>query len=162
MAIKLETKNASPSAVCALEIKSAGDGSSVVLSTEEIREPVELGGKTEWQTSKIRCKQLVTFIGADGSPTSLEGSVLESEAIEIAAAHKVVVQATISNELKAAYAAGRVSKAYTSFELVRVVEVWDTAKNCLWRAKDAAPGVAPKVGGPVMDDSGKFSRPSAA
>lgn len=161
--IKLETKNASPSAVCFLELKSAGDASSVVLSTEEIREPVDLGGgKQEWQTSKIRCKQLVTFIGADGSPTSLEGSVLESEAIQIAAAHKVVLQVEVSNELKAAYAAGRVSKAYTSLELVRVVEVWDTPRNCLWKAEKATAG-APRAGStaPEMGADGKIVRPAA-
>lgn len=157
MAIKLETKNAAPSAVSFLEIKSAGDASSVILSTEEVREAVEIGGKTEWQVSKIKRKQLLTFIGADGSPTSLEGSVLEAEAVEIAAAHKVVVQVQVSNELKAAYQAGRVSKAYTSLELVRVVEVWDTPKNRLWSAEKHAAG-APKAGSPVMGDDGKITR----
>jgi hypothetical protein len=162
MAIKLETKNAAPSAVSTLEIKSALDASSVVLGTEEVREAVEVGGKTEWLTSKLKVKQFLSFIGADGTPCSLEGTVLESEAVEITAAHKVVIQVQIANELKAAYQAGRVSKGYTSLELVKVVEVWDTPKNCLWRAKDAAPGVAAKVGGPVMDDSGKITRQAAA
>ena len=162
MAIKLETKSAAPSAVSTIEIKSAGEASSVVLGTEEIREAVEVGGKTDWITSKIRVKQFLSFIGADGIPCTLEGTVLESEAVEITAAHKVVIQVAIANELKAAYQAGRVSKGYTSLELVRVVEVWGTPKNCLWRANAAAPGVAPKVSGPSMDDSGGFSRPAAA
>ncbi len=162
MAIKLETKNAAPSAVSTLEIKSAGDASSIVLGTEEVREAVEVGGKTDWITSKLKVKQFLSFIGADGTPCTLEGTVLESEAVEITAAHKVVIQVQIANELKAAYQAGRVSKGYTSLELVKVVEVWDTPRNCLWKAEKAAPGVAPKVGGPVMDDSGKITRPVAA
>ena len=161
MAFKLETKGAAPSAVSSLTIQSAGDASSVVLSTEEIREAVEVGGKTEWITSKLKVKQHLTFIGADGVACSLEGVVLDAEAVEISAAHKVVVQIQIANELKAAYQAGRVSKGYTSLELVKVVEVWDTPKNCLWRAKDAAPGVSTKPGAPVMDDSGKISRSAA-
>lgn len=161
MAIKLETKAASPSAVSQLEIKSAGDASSVVLASEEVREPIEIGGKTEWTVSKLKRKQLLTFIGADGTPCSLEGTVLDSEAIEISAAHKVVVQIQISNELKATYEKGRVSKGYTALELVKVVEVWDTPKNCLWRAPVAAPGVAPKSGGVAMDDNGRIVRPAA-
>ncbi len=157
--IKLETKSAAPSAVSTIEIKSAGSASSVILSTEEIREPVNINGKDEWQVSKTRRKQILTFIGADGTPCSLEGGVFEHEAIEIAAAHKVVAQVQISNELKAAYQAGRVSKAYTALELVRVTEVWDTPKNCLWRAKDAENAAATP---PTMDESGKIQRPAAA
>jgi len=162
MAIKLETKSAAPSAVSTLEIKSAGEASSVVLGTEEVREAVEVGGKTDWITSKLKVKQFLSFIGADGTPCTLEGTVLEAEAVEIAAAHKVVIQVTIANELKAAYQAGRVSKGYTSLELVKVVEVWDTPKNCLWRADKPVAGVAPKAGGPSMDESGRIQRPAAA
>lgn len=161
MAHKLETKQAAPSVVASLVIQSAGDASSVILKTEEIREPIEVGGKTDWVVSKLKLKQICTFIGADGEPCSLEGSILESDCVEISAAHKVVVQIQIANELKAAYAAGKVSKGYTSLDLVKVVEVWDTPKNCLWRAPVAVAGAAVKAGGPVMDDSGKIVRPAA-
>lgn len=154
MAIKLETKSAAPSAVSSLTIQSAGDAALIILATEEVREPVEVNGKTEWMESKLKRRQLCTFIGADGNACSLEGTVLETDSVEIAAAHKVVVQIQIANELKAAYQAGRVSKGYTSLELVRVVEVWDTPKNCLWRAKDAISSATGKTFDPV---TGKVS-----
>lgn len=131
--IKLETQNQSPSATTLLEIKSAGVGTSVILST------ADAGGfvNEKWVNALLGKKQqILTFIGADGAPCSLEGVVLEEYAVEIAAAFKVVVQVDLSNELTTAAAVGRKSKAYTRLELVRVVEVWDSPTKCLWRAKD--------------------------
>jgi hypothetical protein len=159
MAIKLETKSTAPSAVSTLEIKSAGDASSLVLGTEEVREAVNVNGKDEWHTSKLKVKQFLSFIGSDGTPVCLEGVVLDSEAVEISAACKVVIQVQISNELKATYEKGRVSKGYMALELVRVVEVWDTPKNCLWRAPSTVSKPAANV--VSMDENGKIVRPAA-
>lgn len=136
--LKLETKNAAPSALAKLEIMSSGDVASVVLATEEVRK--EVNG--QWVTDPVHRLQVLTFIGPDGQPCSIEGRILDSECVEIASAHKVVVQVQVANELKATFTAGRVSKGYTSLSLVRVVEVWDSPKNCLWRAKDSASGAA--------------------
>lgn len=146
---KLETKNAALAALAKLEIGSLGSVASVVLATEEVRK--EVNG--QWQTDTVYRQQVMSFIGADGSPCTIEGRVLESECVEIPAAFKVVVQVNVSNELKGAFAAGRVSKAYTALNLVRVLEVWDTPKNCLWRAKDV-----PQTSGVAMDDAGKITR----
>lgn len=157
--IKLETKNAAPSALATIELKSAGDAASVILTTEEVREPVQVNGRDEWQVSKLYRLQILTFIGADGTPCSIEGKVLETEAVEIPAAHKVVVQVQVANELKAAREAGRVSKAYTSLQLAKVVEVWDTARNCLWRAKDSVAGASARTVDLAQD---KIPRPAAA
>lgn len=133
--IKIETKATLPSAVVALEIRSQGDTPSICLTSEEVREQV---GQA-WQASESKRKQILTFIGADSSPCSLEGVVDEHHVVEVAAAYKIVLEVKVTNELKAAYQAGRVSKAYTSLEVSRVVEVWETASKCVWRA--AKPGV---------------------
>lgn len=146
MAIKLETKSVSPSAVATLDIRSHGEGTSVILASEEHKEFMPgPSGKDEFQVNKLKRKQLCTFIGADGSAVTLEGVLPESDCVEIAAAHKVVVQIKIANELKGAFAAGKVSKGYTALDLVRVVEVWDSPKNCLWKAKDGISANPTKV-----------------
>lgn len=154
MAIKLQTKQAAPSVFATLNLISKGEGASVVLRTEEVNEATEVSGKTEWVTSKLYLKQFCTFIGDDGEPVTLDGKVLESDCVEISAAHRVVAQIKIGNELKGAFAAGRVSKAYTALELVRVVEVWDTPKNCLWRASN---GITAAVGKEFDPSTGKVS-----
>lgn len=156
--IKLETKNAAPSALATLAIQSFGEHANVILATEEIREPINVNGKDEWQVSRLSRLQVLTFVGADGVPCSIEGKVLEADAVEIPAAHKVVVQVQVANELKAAYQAGRVSKAYTSLQLAKVVEVWDTAKNCLWRAKDGVSQAPVKTADLSQD---RVARPAA-
>jgi len=161
MAQKLETKQSAPSAVSTLEIKSSGDASSIVLTTEEHKAFINVNGKDEYQVDKLKRKQICTFIGADGIACTLDGVILDIDCVEISAAYKVVAQVMIANELKQAFAAGKVSKGYMSLELVKVVEVWDTPKNCLWRAKDGAPGAVTKPGAVSMDDSGKLVRPAA-
>ncbi|MDF9828664.1 hypothetical protein M2447_002792 [Ereboglobus sp. PH5-10] len=154
MAVKLTTNNKMPSAVSALELRSAGNVPSIQLQAEDVREQVD----NQWVTSTVKKKQLITFIGADGSPCALEGTVAESEAVEIEAAYKIVVQIKVANELKAAFQAGRVSRAYTSLEVVRVTEVWDSPKNCLWKAKDDVPaGTSVNT----MDESGRIIRKAA-
>jgi hypothetical protein len=153
--IKLESKNQMPSAVAALELKSSGDTASISLATEEIREQVN----GEWVTSTTKRKQIVTFIGNDGTPCMLEGIVAEAEVVEVGAAWKIVLQVTVVNELKAAFQAGRKSQAYTALGVTRVVEVWDTPRNCLWKA---ATGISRASGSVAeMDDSGKIVRKAA-
>lgn len=150
--IKLETSNLAPSAVATIEIRSAGVGTSVILST------ANAGGfvNEKWVNELLGKKQqILTFIGADGAPCSLEGVVQETDAVEIAAAYKVVVQVDLANELTTASAAGRKSKGYTRLDLVRVVEVWDSVTKCLWKAKDDHA----KANGTTVDmSSGKLSR----
>lgn len=136
--IKLESKNLMPSSVAVLTIQSAGDVAGVSLSTEEVRE--QDAQSQQWSVSKTKRKQIITFIGSDGQPCSVEGTVYENEAIEIPGAYKILVEVRVSVELKAAYQAGRVSKAYTSLEVVRVVEVWADAKKALWTAAAAVNG----------------------
>lgn len=152
MAVKLTTQNKMPSAVSALEIRSAGNVPSIRLQVEDVREQVN----GEWVNSTLKKKQLITFIGADGAPCALEGTVAEADAVEIEAAWKIIVQVQVANELKAAFQAGRVSRAYTSLEVARVVEVWDSPKGCLWRAKDGGFDAAPV--GNVMDENGKIRK----
>jgi hypothetical protein len=150
--IKLESKTSLPSAVAVLELKSHTETPSVSLSTEDFRAPDAQGN---WGVSATHRTQVITFIGADGQPCSIQGKVAEDAAIEISGAFKVVVEITVANELKAAYSAGRVSKAYTSLEIVRVTEVWESEKKCLWRAKDAG-SQAPN--GPTLGADGKIVR----
>jgi len=152
---KLETRSVTPSAVSLLQIQSSGDASTVVLSTEDA------GGFVgeKWQNSiPGKRKQQVTFIGADGQALSLEGVVEDEFAVEIRAAHKVVVEIEVSKGLSVAREAGRVSKAFTALQLVKVVEVWDTPKNCLYRAKDAVPAATAAS----VDGSGRITRQAAA
>lgn len=152
--IKLASKNSLPSAMAVLEIKSASDVASISLTVEEVRMPDSAGN---FAVSKERLKQVVSFVGADGTACSLEGVIPEETAIVLdQAAFKVVVEIEIQNELKAAYQAGRVSKSYTSLVLVRVVEVWEDAKKCLYRAKDGASHAA--SADPVMSADGKIVR----
>jgi hypothetical protein len=152
MAIKLTTQNKMPSAVAALEIRSAGTIPSIQLQVEDVREQVN----NEWVTSTTKKKQLITFIGGDGNPCAIEGSVLDVEAVEIEAAWKIIVQVKVANELKAAFSAGRVSRAYTSLEVLRVVEVWDSPKGSIWRAKNGILDGIPA--GSAMDESGKVRK----
>jgi hypothetical protein len=152
MAIKLETKNVAPAAVILLEIKSQDGASSVVLGFEEVKMRVGEGKSASYVPNPQKMRQSVSFIGFDGFPVLIEGVVPESQAIEISAAFKVVVQVTISNELKVAYEAGRVSQGYMALNLVRVVEVWDSPKNKLWAAKETASAAV------EMDESGRLKR----
>ena len=153
MAIKLETKNVAPSAISALEITS-GSVPSIALYTEEASGFVKVEGKPDqWAKLVGRRNQYISFMGADGSPCSLEGEVSENEAVEIAAAHKIVVEIRVSNELKQANAAGRKSKGYVALEVARVVEVWDSPKSCLWRA---ASGVSKPAGKEFDPSTGKI------
>jgi len=151
---KLETRSAAPSAVSLLQIQSAGDASSVVLSTEDA------GGFVgeKWQNAiPGKRKQILTFIGADSQALTLEGVVNDDDAVEIRAAHKVVIEVEVAKGLSVAREAGRVSKAFTSLQVVRVVEVWDTPKNCLYRAKDGGSAASATV-----DGTGRISRQAAA
>lgn len=147
--IKLETKNVAPSAVASLEIRSHGDSASVILGSTD-----HGGFIDETWVAAIRGKkrQQVTFIGADGLPCTLEGVVEEAEAVEIACAHKVLIQARVSNVLTATKAVGRTSKETTQVEVVRVLEVWDTPQRCLWKAAQTPQNAA------TMSADGKITK----
>jgi hypothetical protein len=147
--IKLETKNLAPSAAATIEIRSAGEGASVMLGT------ADNGGFVEDQwVDSIRGtrRQTLTFIGADGQPCMLDGPVDEADAVEMAAAYKAVVQVKVSNGLLAAKAIGRTSKQYSRIDIVRVVEVWDSPNRCLWKADKTVHG------GSSMDSTGKITK----
>lgn len=130
--IKLENPTNAPQAFAALLLQSLSEVPTISISAEPVRS--NLNGA--WVDDPKKRRQTVTFISSDGSPVTLTGIVEETEAIEIAGAFKVVVLVNPSTELKGAFEAGRVSRAYTALELVRVVEVWSTASKKLWSASE--------------------------
>ncbi|EIQ00223.1 hypothetical protein OpiT1DRAFT_04765 [Opitutaceae bacterium TAV1] len=154
MAIKLETKHAAPSAAVRLEICSAGDSASIVLTTEDVQQRVN----DEWVTSVTHRKQVLSFVAADGQAMTLTGRVDEREAVEIPAAHKVVVEVTIATGLQGAFERGAKSRAYTALDLAKVVEVWDNPKTCLWRARNGVSEAVKSAGAEFDMGSGKISK----
>jgi hypothetical protein len=132
--IKLETTAAAlPQVLALLVIQSASSVPGVALSTETIRE--EVNG--QWVDSVANMRQFVAGY-IDGKPFRLSGKVNHLEAVEVPACFKAVVEVEAKMALTTAYEKGDKSKEFCQVSLVRVVEVWETATKCLWRAKDAA------------------------
>jgi hypothetical protein len=151
--IKLEnTSGNSPKALTALLIQGAGASSTVSLSTEAMR--ANVGG--EWKDDPAHLRQIVSFIGSDGQALSLEGKVLEGEAVEISGAQKVVVLVELASSLSATRQAGQQSRQFTALQVVRVVEVWESASKRLY----AAPGWVESPGKTLDMSSGKIGNPS--
>ena len=121
------------------------------LKTEPCR---SMDDKGQWKDDPLHLKQVLTFVGDDG-PVQLFGTVAESEAVELKAAWKVVVLANLSTKSLPAFDKGRVSKTLVALGIVKVVEVWESASKCLWRAKDEA---AKGTGATVDMATGKVAR----
>lgn len=102
-----------------LELVSQGDAPAIQLNTSEYQERVG----DQWMPSRTKLKQEVVFITEDG-PVTLSGVVLESEAIQMPAAFRVVLEVTLEQRLKGAFDKGRVSQSYVSVSVLRVVEVY--------------------------------------
>lgn len=117
--VKLESK---PALSCSslIDLISNGENPSIQLATSEYQEKVG----DNWVKSHKKVKQEVVMIGQNG-PVTLSGVVEESVAVEIAAAYRVLVEVSLSEKLKGAFAQGRVSQAYVDVSIVRVVEVYD-------------------------------------
>lgn len=133
MSIKLETSNVGLAVHALVSIQGAGDLAGIALSTEKSKR----NDNGNWVEDPTRLRQILMAVGAEG-PIELSGIVPESEAVEIAAAFKVVAKVNLVPEEKGAFVAGRVGRKFTALELVQVVEVWATATKCLYRAKDFA------------------------
>lgn len=132
--IKLETQNAGIEVVSTISIQSETKEATMSLKTEPCRSMDEKG---QWKDDPLHLKQVLTFVGDDG-PVQLFGTVHESDAVELKAAWKVVVLANLSTKSLPAFDKGRVSKTLVALGIVRVIEVWESASKCLWRAKDDA------------------------
>jgi hypothetical protein len=126
--IKLENPVSAPVAFALLTVQCADNESSIRLNTEEARKLVG----DSWQPDPSRLRQVLLYNGVDGEQVRLEGLVSEVQAVSIAGAYKVVAEVLPSNRLRAAFAAGRVSREDAVLELVKVVEVWGTPTKCLY------------------------------
>lgn len=117
--IKLES---APALSCTtrLDLVSTGENPSIQLTTSDYQEKVG----DQWMKSTHKVRQEIVSIGQNG-PVTLSGVVDEPVAVQIAAAHRVVVDVALSEKLKGAFAQGRVSQAYVDVALVRVLEVYD-------------------------------------
>lgn len=137
MHVKIESTVKGIECGALLTIESPTENPAVGLKVEEARSLI--GDK--WQVDPAKSKQLCTFVGEDG-PVELVGIVLTEQAVEVAAAYKVVVQVEVSTTSLPAFEAGRKSKTLLALSVRRVVEVWTTSKKCAWRSSEApaAPG----------------------
>lgn len=134
--IKLETKAAAlPQMVALFTLSSVGNTPGVALTTAGVRE--ERNG--EWHDSVSHVMQTVAGY-MDGKPFALTGKVSHLDAVEIPAAFKVVLQVEVRTALSQAYEKGDRSKQIVTLSLSKVVEVWESAEKCLWRAKDGGNG----------------------
>lgn len=138
--IKLESPVAALSVTSFVTIQSRTKEPTIALSCSPARALVD----GTWKDDPTRTKQSVSFHSDEG-PTELHGLMPETDGVEIAAAHKVVVQVTLSTRNLPTAQVGRVSRALVSLELVRVVEVWTTAEKCVWKAADWAKPASGKV-----------------
>lgn len=131
--IKLETSTGSLAASSLLTIQSHDSAPTVALGTSKVRSNKD--GK--WEDDVTRLKQVLTFFTPDG-PCEISGIVAEQQAVEIASAHKVLVEVQLSTKSLPAYEAGRVSRSLVALEVVRVVQVWASPTKCVWEAHDFA------------------------
>lgn len=145
MHIKIESTVKGIECGALLTIESPTENPAVGLKVEEARSLIN----NTWQVDPAKAKQVVTFVGEDG-PVELIGVLPTEQAVEVAAAYKVVLQTEVSTTALPAYEAGKKSRTLLAISVRRVVEVWTTSKRCAWRAADAAPA-AP--GGRTMDMS---------
>ncbi|MBN1404353.1 MAG: hypothetical protein JW942_07825 [Opitutales bacterium] len=102
-----------------LTLISDGEAPSIALGVNETKE--KIGDK--WIPSTTKREQEVVGIGLDGAFT-LKGEVPEDLAVQISAAHTVVVEVLLTQGLKGAYDKGRVSQAYVDLKLIQVLEVY--------------------------------------
>jgi hypothetical protein len=150
--IKLESKTSLPSAVAVFEIKSSTDLPTVGLRVQDV------GGYVgeKWQdVIPGKKRQILTFIGADGVASEIQGVVQESEAVEIGAAFKVVVEVKLTSLLTKTGGAGQKSQELVKLEVRRVVEVWADARKPAWTAKDAVSQASPAA---TMTADGRINR----
>lgn len=129
--IKLETLGGSLAASAIITIQSHASAPTVALVTSNVR----TNKNGTWEDDPTRRKQTVTFFTSDG-PCEISGLVPETAAVEIGAAHKVVVEVALSTKALPAFEAGRVSRSLVALEVQRVVEVWSSPEKCVWRAED--------------------------
>lgn len=133
--IKLETTGSAPSASAFFTVQSQGPAPSLVLSTTDAWKPSE----DDWLKDETKRKQILSFISDEGRTVEILGAVSEHNAVEIAAAHKVVCLVTLKLDRKS----GSLKLA-----IQRVVEVWTTAEKRLWAAPDwqgKPPGAAKEL-----------------
>ena len=121
--IKLETTSPAPSASAFFTVQSLGDSPSLVLSTTDAWKPSE----DDWLKDESKRKQVLSFISDEGRTVEILGAVSEFNAVEIAAAHKVVCLCTLRLDRKS----GQMRLA-----IQRVVEVWTGPGKRLWAAPD--------------------------
>ena len=128
-----------------LVIQSLGEYPTIGLKVDS-KLPVKMVDGKFVEQEHLRT-QNVSFVTDDGSPFELSGKVEEKMAVEMNAAHKVVLEVALNPVLTSAFNKGDRSKILSTLDVVSVVEVWATATKCVWKAADyaqATPGVAPK------------------
>lgn len=147
---KIETTSVGLNALAIITLQSIGTGAFIAITTDKASKFV---GET-WQEDPTRLKQhvLATF---DGEQVKLSGVVVEADAVECAAAHKVVLEVEISAKNLPAFAAGRMSKTLVAVEVYRILEVWSTPTKCVYEAQKTAPATK------LMDmDTGRITKAS--
>lgn len=130
---KIETSSVGLNALAIITLQSLGTGAFIGLSTDKANKLVN----ETWVEDETKLKQSIvaTF---DGDPVKLTGLVNENDAVECAAAHKVVVEVLVSAKNLPAFAAGRMSRTLVGLEIARVLEVWSTPSKCVYDAQKVA------------------------
>jgi len=149
---KIETNSVGLNALAIITLQSLGTGAFISLSTDKAS---KLTGET-WIEDSSRLKQFVvaTF---DGDPVKLSGLVPEGDAVECAAAHKVVLEVEVSAKNLPAFAAGRMSRTLVGLEIAKVLEVWATPTKCVY---DATKASKVPTGGEIDMSTGRVTRAS--
>jgi hypothetical protein len=152
--IKLENTGALPQSRVMLAIQSETDTPSLSLSAEPFS---EFGEDEKWGESKSHLMQKVSGF-VRGAAFTMEGKVLQHDAVAVAGAHKVVVEIVLAEQTLGAFAAGKKSKTVQTVNLVRVVEVWGSPTKRLWSALDGGNGATAKPAA-SLDASGRIVKP---
>jgi len=131
---KIETTGVGLNVLAIITLQSLGTGAFISLSTDKASKLVN----ETWIEDASRLKQhiVATF---DGEPVKLSGVVLEADAVECPAAHKVTVEVSMSAKNLPAFAAGRMSRTLVGIEVSRVLEVWSSPSKLVYEAQKTSP-----------------------
>lgn len=160
--IKLENVGSLPQASSLLVIQSQQDGPAVSLTVETLREKND--GTGEWTESAKFMKQGISCY-IDGVAVQLSAKVDHLEAVECAAAFKVVVEVDLKMTLSTAFEKGDRSKQFAQLNLVRVVEVWGSATKQLWSARKGllgGNGESSRQPAAILGENGRIQKPVTA